>query len=246
MENEGVSQEMVDEAKSFESRKMLADVADDAIPDLLLALRVACSKGYKNVADAILAKGVVDLETRDPYGWTLLHLAAFWDSHEVIVALVEHGADITARTRNEETPYDLAVDRTTRQLIRGACIDVGDARGGGGGGGAVVALGGGSWAGPLNGARGCARRTMVPSCHVRRAQEEKQARGLRDCIKRRQVRLQALLGAAQEARRARDEPGRRRQRIGKVAPRLVALPIRGRLHVWYAHAREAHRLPCSE
>ena len=119
MEAEGITQEMVDEAKTYEARRMLQDFADGEIGDLGVALHVAASKGYKDIAAAILRSPNVDIEVRDSNYWTPLHTACFWDSHEVIIQLVEAGADLTAKTRNEETPYDLAVDKTTRQLIRG-------------------------------------------------------------------------------------------------------------------------------
>jgi hypothetical protein len=119
MEAEGITQAMVDEAKAYEARVMLQDIADGVVEDAQAALHVACSKGYRDVAEALLRLPNVDLEGRDIQWWTPLHTAAFWDSHEVITLLVDMGADLAAKTRIQETPYDLAVDRTTRQLIRG-------------------------------------------------------------------------------------------------------------------------------
>jgi len=118
MEAEGVTAEMAEDAKRFEERMMLQDVVDEVVPDWGQAMHVACSKGYKSVAQALLRMKGADIESRDVYGWTPLHTAAFWDCHEVITLLVEMGADLNARTKDDESPYDLAVDRTTRALIR--------------------------------------------------------------------------------------------------------------------------------
>ena len=119
MEAEGITQAMVDDAKGYEARVMMQDIADGVITDLGAALHVAASKGYKEITALLLNTAGIDIEVRDVNQWTPLHTASFWDSHEVIVQLVEAGADLTAKTRNEETPYDLAVDKSTRQLIRG-------------------------------------------------------------------------------------------------------------------------------
>ena len=63
------------------------------------------------VIDVALCLVVTDVNARDEDGYTPLHRAARWtENPEVIIALLDAGADGTAVNHDGETPFDLAQD----------------------------------------------------------------------------------------------------------------------------------------
>jgi len=55
-----------------------------------------------------LIKQKVNLQTTDKWDWTALHMAAYGGYDEMTKVLIEEGADLNARTVDDETPRDLA------------------------------------------------------------------------------------------------------------------------------------------
>jgi hypothetical protein len=55
-----------------------------------------------------LIKQKANLQTTDKWDWTALHMAAYGGYDEMTRVLIEEGADLNARTVDDETPRDLA------------------------------------------------------------------------------------------------------------------------------------------
>jgi ankyrin repeat protein len=55
-----------------------------------------------------LSKQKANLQTTDKWDWTALHMAAYGGYDEMTKVLIEEGADLNAKTVDDETPRDLA------------------------------------------------------------------------------------------------------------------------------------------
>jgi len=70
------------------------------------SLIIAASEGNKEVAALLIAKGA-DVNLRDDWEWTPLHLVR---TEEVAELLISNGADVNALDKHGDTPLDNAVD----------------------------------------------------------------------------------------------------------------------------------------
>ena len=115
-------------------------------------LHTAANKGHLDIVLLLLKAGAkVNAKTQD--GWTALHSAARKARREIVVALLkEKGVDLSAKTKDGKTPYD--VTSVTEKELRALLLDPKassagkpkDAPGGGAagrGGGAAAGGGGG-------------------------------------------------------------------------------------------------------
>lgn len=73
--------------------------------------RVALMYARSSDAVRLLIKKGADVNAADDVGLTSLMLAAFWGKRDVVVALLEAGADATLATNNGRTACDMAADR---------------------------------------------------------------------------------------------------------------------------------------
>ncbi|KAK3931165.1 26S proteasome non-ATPase regulatory subunit 10 [Frankliniella fusca] len=119
--NEGHSALQYASSKGWLSivQKLLSSHADLNITDKRGAtpLHRAASRGNTNIVKELLACGnqlVVD--AKDAYGNTPLHLCCEEDRAEEAGLLVQHGASLTIKNREEKTPLDLAPPTLARQL----------------------------------------------------------------------------------------------------------------------------------
>jgi ankyrin repeat protein len=65
---------------------------------------------------ALLAKGA-EVNVRNAYGWTPLHIAAAGGDPGVIALLLHHGADVHAQSHIGTTPLDNATTRGGRKAV---------------------------------------------------------------------------------------------------------------------------------
>ena len=65
---------------------------------------------------ALLAKGA-EVNARNAYGWTPLHVAAAGGDPAVIALLLQHGADVHAQSHIGTTALDNATTRGGRQAV---------------------------------------------------------------------------------------------------------------------------------
>jgi len=59
-----------------------------------------------------------NLQTTDKWDWTALHMAAYGGYDEMTKVLIEEGADLNARTVDDETPRDLAEIKGRIKVVR--------------------------------------------------------------------------------------------------------------------------------
>ncbi|CAD5210060.1 unnamed protein product [Bursaphelenchus xylophilus] len=126
MANNGITQEYINERRSQPEANMLDDMRalhlnrgplNARMPDGSTYLHIAAANGYSSVAAFLLRCGVNPCD-RDNDCWMPIHAAASWSQPEIIEMLVDYGADINAKTANDETPLDLATDDQTKQVIQ--------------------------------------------------------------------------------------------------------------------------------
>ena len=65
---------------------------------------------------ALLAKGA-EVNARNAYGWTPLHVAAAGGDPAVIALLLQHGADVHSQSHIGTTPLDNATTRGGRKAV---------------------------------------------------------------------------------------------------------------------------------
>ncbi|XP_045479291.1 26S proteasome non-ATPase regulatory subunit 10-like [Harmonia axyridis] len=97
-------------------RKLLENQADINIADVRSAtpLHRAASKGNTNIVEFLLTFEDLDVDPRDSYGNTPLHLACEEDRQREAKLLVDHGASLDVRNAEKKTPLDFC----SRALFR--------------------------------------------------------------------------------------------------------------------------------
>ncbi|KAG8200358.1 hypothetical protein JTE90_028540 [Oedothorax gibbosus] len=125
MAKKGITQEMIDETRSLSEKKMLTDLklvldegGDIEFRDHQGAtpLHIAAANGYVNVVEFILDNhGSTNVCDNDM--WQPIHAAACWGHPDVIEMLVMAGADLSAKTKNGETPFDICEDQDLKERI---------------------------------------------------------------------------------------------------------------------------------
>jgi len=80
------------------------------------ALLQATEAGDIVQMQALLARGA-EVNARNAYGWTPLHVAAAGGDPAVITLLLQHGADVHAQSHIGTTPLDNAITRGGRKAV---------------------------------------------------------------------------------------------------------------------------------
>lgn len=125
MSKKGITQEMIDDTRAYTEREMLRDLKTlmDKDGDLefrdhqgATPLHIAAANGYSLVVEFLLDQNVsTDITDKDL--WQPIHAAACWGHPDVIELLVQAGADLSAKTKNGETPYDICEDPELKDRI---------------------------------------------------------------------------------------------------------------------------------
>ncbi|XP_076449866.1 protein phosphatase 1 regulatory subunit 16A-like [Babylonia areolata] len=125
MSKRGITQEQIDVTRLATEHQMLADLkefvsqgGDLEIVDQTGAtlLHIASANGYIEVVDFLLNNHVC-VDTRDKDSWQAVHAAAYWAQQEILELLVDSGADLDAKTKSGETPFDLCEEPDLKQKI---------------------------------------------------------------------------------------------------------------------------------
>ena len=125
MVNEGYTPEMLDDIRSVVPKQMLEDLQacvkeggdlDAAGEHGETACHIACANGYVEVLEFLLDNGAL-VHIGDKDDWQPIHAAACWGHDKIVEVLVKHGADLEARTKDGETPYDLTEDEEMQEML---------------------------------------------------------------------------------------------------------------------------------
>ncbi|XP_054716867.1 protein phosphatase 1 regulatory subunit 16A-like [Uloborus diversus] len=125
MAKKGITQEMIDQTRASVEVRMLNDLKEFAARGGKLDFRdrtgasplhIAAANGYLSVLEFLLDQHVT-IDVNDDDQWQPIHAAACWGHPDAIEMLVQAGADINAKTKNGETPYDISEDIEVRERI---------------------------------------------------------------------------------------------------------------------------------
>ncbi|XP_030076133.1 protein phosphatase 1 regulatory subunit 16A [Microcaecilia unicolor] len=125
MADQGVTQDLIEEARSATERCMMEDIqklvqtgADLNVQDEhgVSLLHIASANGYLGSAELLLANKA-RVSVRDSDGWTPLHAASCWGQIHLVELLVAHDADLNAKSSLEETPLDVCGDDEVRRRL---------------------------------------------------------------------------------------------------------------------------------
>ncbi|XP_065896246.1 protein phosphatase 1 regulatory inhibitor subunit 16B-like [Dysidea avara] len=81
------------------------------------ALLLSAVKNYLGLAYYILENQLVTVDCEDYEHWTALHLAALHSSMDVLVLLIQYGANVEKLTSCYKSPVDLADDKLTVEIL---------------------------------------------------------------------------------------------------------------------------------
>lgn len=80
-------------------------------------LHLAAAKNYPHLANYVCRYHLSSMEIRDKNGWTPLHTAAYYNSLDVVLLLVEQRANIHALTRSFEKASDLSEHQLIQEVL---------------------------------------------------------------------------------------------------------------------------------
>jgi len=83
-----------------------------------IGLHIAAWKGREEVVDVFLRDTRVDVNTKNSYGFTALHLAALAESYSIVQKLLQHGADVNSQDNDGSTPLHFAIDSGNEGIAR--------------------------------------------------------------------------------------------------------------------------------
>ena len=125
MAKRGITQQMIDDTRSVTENQMLRDLrliasqeGDFEYRDVngVTPLHIAAANGYVSVVEFLLDQHV-STDVIDADSWQPVHAAACWGHPDVLDLLVQSGADLSARTKNGETPIDMCEDPELKERI---------------------------------------------------------------------------------------------------------------------------------
>ncbi|GBM17538.1 Protein phosphatase 1 regulatory inhibitor subunit 16B [Araneus ventricosus] len=125
MAKRGITQEMIDQTRAATEIRMLNDLKilveqggslDFVGENGASPLHIAAANGYLTVLEFLLGHHVT-IDVHDDDQWQPIHAAACWGHPDAIEMLVQAGADLNAKTKNGETPYEISEDIEVRERI---------------------------------------------------------------------------------------------------------------------------------
>ncbi|XP_076358164.1 protein phosphatase 1 regulatory subunit 16A-like [Tachypleus tridentatus] len=126
MTQKGITQEMIDETRKAPEYKMLNELKNLAEKGESLEFRdgqgatplhIAAANDYMSVVEFLLDQNVtVDADDNDL--WQPIHAAACWCTDSGVLEMLVHaGADLSATTKNGETPFDICEDPELKMVL---------------------------------------------------------------------------------------------------------------------------------
>ncbi|KAL5022809.1 hypothetical protein ScPMuIL_001964 [Solemya velum] len=122
MAKRGITQQQIDDTRLVVEKQMLEDIKKGTLNmehrDVYGAtpLHIGAANGYLELIKYLLDNNV-SVDVRDAESWQPIHAAACWMQPEVLEMLVQHGADLDAKTRSGETAFDICEDPEMKQKI---------------------------------------------------------------------------------------------------------------------------------
>ncbi|GIY72069.1 protein phosphatase 1 regulatory subunit 16A [Caerostris darwini] len=125
MAKRGITQEMIDQTRAATEIRMLSDLKtlveqgeslDFVDKNSASPLHIAAANGYLTALEFLLSHHVT-IDVQDDDQWQPIHAAACWGHPDAIEMLVQAGADINAKTKTGETPYEISEDIEVRERI---------------------------------------------------------------------------------------------------------------------------------
>ncbi|XP_063900069.1 ankyrin repeat, bromo and BTB domain-containing protein DDB_G0293800-like [Zophobas morio] len=96
------------------ARVTLANLKDFRILPLILAAKLCNTKALA----LLLQKNMTDVNCQDERGWTPLHWSSVLNNMEAVFILCKAGADVTVRTRGNQTAKELALLRKRLEVAQ--------------------------------------------------------------------------------------------------------------------------------
>ncbi|ELT96896.1 hypothetical protein CAPTEDRAFT_157758, partial [Capitella teleta] len=121
----GVTQELIDETRLSSEKKFLDDLRMLVDKNMDIEFRgrsgetplhVAAANGYIQVTEFLLDHHVA-VDAVDEDLWQPVHCAACWGQLPILELLVQNGADLEARTKTGESPFDICEDLELKQRL---------------------------------------------------------------------------------------------------------------------------------
>ncbi|XP_028968156.1 protein phosphatase 1 regulatory subunit 16A [Galendromus occidentalis] len=126
MAKRGITQNTIDTTRAAAEMQMLKDLKEHKArggdlewkdEQLATPLHIAAANGYISVVEFLLENGVAT-DAADCDLWQPIHAAACWGHPDAVEVLVQAGADLNAKTKNGETPYDICEDPELKERIK--------------------------------------------------------------------------------------------------------------------------------
>ncbi|XP_013777711.1 protein phosphatase 1 regulatory inhibitor subunit 16B-like [Limulus polyphemus] len=126
MTQKGITQEMIDQTRKAPENKMLNDLKNLAKKGESLEFRdeqgatplhIAAANDYLSVVEFLLDQNVT-VDAVDNDLWRPIHAAACWCKYPGVLEMLVHGgADLSATTKNGETPFDICEDPELKMVL---------------------------------------------------------------------------------------------------------------------------------
>ncbi|OQR70100.1 protein phosphatase 1 regulatory inhibitor subunit 16B-like, partial [Tropilaelaps mercedesae] len=126
MAKRGITQHTIDTTRAAAEMHMLRELREHRLSggdldwkdeQLATPLHIASANGYISVVEFLLESGVAT-DAADCDLWQPIHAAACWGHPDVVELLVQAGADLNAKTKNGETPFDICEDPELKERIK--------------------------------------------------------------------------------------------------------------------------------
>ncbi|XP_022646333.1 protein phosphatase 1 regulatory inhibitor subunit 16B-like isoform X2 [Varroa jacobsoni] len=126
MAKRGITQHTIDTTRAAAEMHMLRELREHRLngvdldwrdEQLATPLHIASANGYISVVEFLLENGVAT-DAADCDLWQPIHAAACWGHPDVVELLVQSGADLNAKTKNGETPFDICEDPELKERIK--------------------------------------------------------------------------------------------------------------------------------
>jgi ankyrin repeat protein len=110
--------EQVEPSPSAQLKALLLDIGAQTTATVRKSEILPADASALSVVSNDLAVDTHDVHARDTLEWTKLHSAAFYGKCELIVLLLDHGADINAKAKDGSTPLHLATKHSQSAAMK--------------------------------------------------------------------------------------------------------------------------------